>query len=250
MYRSIIASLCFLSASTVLAEMHEFRTPDGKSVQAEIVDFNAKLGKVTLKRQGGKRVKVNPSAFVEADQKYIKEWASLAGFRSESLFKISCKDALVEKWKETEESDVYYGDDKTTTEKVTTSESKFERHVFKLNFHNSNRVSLGNMKLEYRIFYEQDEQRQMGKISTKKKVTSGEIEKVQLRAQEKKTFETKPVILRDTDYMLDYVSGSYEAEKGDLKGIWLRVSCTTASGQTVTRNVFEPASLEGKYFWK
>ncbi|NNJ71296.1 MAG: hypothetical protein HKP10_08440, partial [Kiritimatiellales bacterium] len=74
-----MASFIILSGAILLtppakAELREFKTPDGKSVMAEIVGYNAKLGKVELKRENGKRVKVKPSVFVEEDQQYITDW--------------------------------------------------------------------------------------------------------------------------------------------------------------------------------
>ncbi len=250
MYRLVIVSLCFFSASVVQAELHEFRTPDGKSVQAEIVDFNAKLGKVTLKRQGGKRVRVNPSVFIEVDQKYIKEWASLAGFRSESLFKISCEDKLVEKWTEPVMQSINYGGEMV---KETVAEKKYKRLLFDVNLENKNGVPLENLQFEYRIFYEQEEQPQPGKIVVKKKVESGVLKTVQLASKGKKTLTTKSVVLCNTEYSGDIPwDGGISGEKasGELKGIWLRIFCTTESGQMVTRNVYQPSSLEGKYSWK
>ena len=227
-------------------------TPEGKSVKAEIIDFNSNLGQVTLKRQNGKRVKVKPSIFVEADQEYIKQWASFKGFRSESLFKISCEDKLVEKWKEVEEREMTYSNSGNSAGKMTVSESKFERYVYELNLENRSGIALSNLRFEYCIFYEQDIQPRAGKIEIEKKVESGKIEAVQVAGKEKKILLTNPIVLRNKEYMgeFNYGGAKREKESGDLKGIWLRIFCTTDSGQTVTRNVFEPSSIEGKYSWK
>ena len=57
----------------VRSELHVFSLPDGQVLEAKIVSFDAKSGRVVLERKDGKRAKVNPSGFVGADQQYIKE---------------------------------------------------------------------------------------------------------------------------------------------------------------------------------
>ena len=52
----------------------EFTLPDGRSLEAEIVQYDERLGQVELKRADGKLVKIKPSVFVEEDQAYVDEW--------------------------------------------------------------------------------------------------------------------------------------------------------------------------------
>ena len=86
----IVAGMLFaLLAFRVDAEMREFKLPDGRSLQAEIMGFDGKLGKVELKLANGRRKKIKPGIFVEEDQKYIKEWLALDGLRNAAFFKVS-----------------------------------------------------------------------------------------------------------------------------------------------------------------
>ncbi|MCF7863424.1 MAG: hypothetical protein K9L89_01385 [Kiritimatiellales bacterium] len=203
-----------------------------------------------LKREDGKRVSVKPDIFVEADQAYIKEWAAMDGFRNAASFKVVCKKELVEKWKEAEEGTVYYGD-KGSAEKETVSESKFERYVYELNLENRNAFPLDGLTVEYRIFYEQGRSEKQGKVTVEEKTVPGSFDAVQLGPQEKKTLKTEPVVIHEQEFVGDYIYKHGDPEKviGDVKGIWLRINAESPTGQTITRDVYEPASIEGKYKW-
>lgn len=233
----------------VQAGMREFKLLDGRTLTAEIVGYNSKLGKVELKRKDGKRIPVKPTVFVEEDQKYIQGWAMLDGVRNERFFKMSCKKDLVEKWKDEKEENVNYGDG--ATGKETISISRFERYVFEVDLENRNEFALKNLKVEYRIFYEQEATSGSGKIIAEKKVLSGSMDVEQIALRGKKKLTTKPVVLRDTQYASDITFSGIkrERESGEIKGIWLRVMASELDGQTVMREVFEPSSLAGKYNW-
>lgn len=253
-YRCYLAPILIGVAccSMARAELHEFKLPDGRSIKAEIVDFNAKLGVAELKLENGSVKKIKPSIFVKDDQDYISGWAQLAGFRSPSFFKITCQTDLVEKWKETETGDISYSDG--STEEATISETKYERFVYEIKLENRNAVPLKNIKIEYRIFYEQglggsgDER---SKLTVSKKKVSGDLDLASLAPKKKLILKTKPVVIHEKEYSgdFDYTGGDPVKESGDIKGIWLQVSTKGADGKKVIRNVYEPASIHGKYTW-
>ena len=85
-FKFIALSIFLFGTAHARVELHEFTLKDGRTLKAEIVGYNAKLGKVELKRTDGKRVPVKPTVFVEADQSYIREWFMLDGVRNERLF--------------------------------------------------------------------------------------------------------------------------------------------------------------------
>ncbi len=248
--RFYIATLIVAGALSTQAEMHTFNLPDGREIEAEIMGYNGKLGHVELKRADGKRVKVEPTLFVDADQKYIQEWASLDGFRNTRLFKISCKRNLVEKWKEAEEGMVTYSDG--SRERETVSETKFERHVYELILENRTGIPLEGLTAEYRIFYEQDSLQTKGsKVKTEEKRISGSLDISRLDAAEKKMLTTKPVVIHDKEYTGDITYGERlrEKERGEVKGLWLRITASTSGGQTAVREIYDPSGVEGKYSW-
>lgn len=246
--------LCLLLASCGFAgasSLHEFTLKDGRTLKAEIVSFNATLKKVELKREDGKRIPVNPSVFTEEDQNYIMAWASLDGIRNERLFKVTCEKDLVEKWKKEEMANVQY--DGGNVGKELVSVSRFQRYIYNLTLENKNTFSLENLKLEYRVFYGQEEDAGSSKVAEQEKVVSGSVNVKQIAPRKKIELKTEPVVLRDTQYSTSVSYGTAETtktrESGDLKGIWVRITATGPDGQTVVRDIFEPSSLEGKHKW-
>lgn len=218
------------------AAMREFSLADGRAVEAEIVGFNAKNGQVELLLANGQRKKVDASIFVAGDQQYIKDWAALEGFRNPSSFKVECKKNKVESWKEEDEW----------------IEKKLERYVFEVYLENRTDVGIENLTAEYRIFYEQEANEQGGKISKADKVEAGKLDIERLRAKEKRTETTGPVVIYGTDFNLtDYYvpDGDPQKARGEIKGIWIKLTTKTAGGETQERNVYDPASIEGKYTW-
>ncbi len=245
----IIAGLLVftMAAQRADAKMREFKLPDGRSLKAEIVSFNGKLGKVKLKLADGRIKTVKPGVFVEEDQKYIKEWASLDGFRNKSSFKISCKKDMAEKWKDNLEGSVSYGGG--SSEKATIGEMKFEKFVYNLLLENRNDVPLENIKIEYCIFCKQKGKgRWVGSSEWFSKETKGDLTIKKLPAKSKKTVTTEPAVIARQEILGDFVQ-SYEKISAVLEGVWLRITIKTPGGQTATRTVFEPDNLAGKHTW-
>lgn len=236
-----------LAAHRADAKMREFTSPDGRTLQAEIVSFNGKLGKVTLKLANGRIRRVEPSRFVEEDQKYIKEWASLDGFRNKTFFKISCSKDMVEKWKDNIEGRVSYGGG--SSEKATVGEMKFEKYAYNLLLENRNDVPLENIEVEYCIFCKQKGKGQWESgTDWFQKENKGTLAIKKLPAKSKKTLTTKPSVIARQEILGDFVQ-SYEKISAELEGIWVRITIKTPGGQSAVRNVFQPKNLEGKHAW-
>ncbi len=246
-----VVAVLFAGVGFVQATLHEFTLKDGRTLKAEIVSYNAKLKKVELKREDGKLIPVNPAVFTEADQSYIMAWASLDGVRSERFFKVTCEKDLVEKWKKEEMDDVMYDGGDMVKELV--SVSKFQRYIYNLTLENKNTFPLENLKLEYRVFYGQEEDAGSSKVVEQEKVVSGSLNIKRVASGKKTELKTDSVVLRDTQYSTSISYGSSATtrsrESGELKGIWVRIMATGPDGQTVVRDIFEPSSLEGKHKW-
>jgi hypothetical protein len=219
------------------AEPHEFKLPDGRSIKAEIIGYNAKLGQVELVLANKKRKKINPAIFVEKDQEFIKEWASMDGFRNKSSFKVDCSKKKLEQWKEDDDA----------------FQTKFERYAFEVALENRSALPIEGLKAEYRIFYEQEENdRATKKVVTGKLVKTGALDIERVRPKEKRRIDTESVVLKEFEFnMSDYYveDGEPESTSGEIKGIWLRLTVSTPSGQTAVRDIYEPESLRGKYAW-
>jgi len=133
-------ALSCLFVGSVTGELHEFKLPDGRALKAEIISYNARLEKVELKRADGKHVNVKPDIFVDEDQKYIKEWASLEDFRNESCFKVECKKRIQEKWRD--DNDI--------------QQRGYTRVAYELLLENKSSQALKDLRIEYRIFYDKE----------------------------------------------------------------------------------------------
>lgn len=68
----------------------------------------------------------------------------------------------------------------------------------------------------------------------------------------KQQLSTSSVEVYDREFNNDdfyHEAGELQTERGEVIGIWLRLTCTTAGGTTAVRDIFEPEGLEGKYEW-
>lgn len=227
----------FLVMGAARAEMHAFELKDGRTLEAEVMGYNAKLGKVELKRQDGKCVKVKPGVFVEADQAYINDWSSLDSFRNKSSFKVDLNKNTVEKWKE--DGEVH--------------EVRHERLEYEVSFENRATIPIKNLNVEYCIFYEQERSRPGHKKTTTKLYKAGKLDLDKLLAKEKRTLVTESIVLSRYDFNSTefyYDNGDPESASGKIKGIWMRLTVGINGGEIAVRNIFKPASLEGRYTWK
>ncbi len=245
-----MASVVLLS-SVGYAEMHAFSLPDGRALEAEIMDYNTKLGLVELKRADGKRVKVKPSVFVEEDQAYIREWAKSLAFRSPNIFKITCSDETVKKWKEEETQDIRYTDG-TVEKDFTINVKKFEQIAYKIAFNNTGATVLQGMTLEYCIFYEQSKLTRRGeKPEMQQKTLKGKIDVTVIQGKSKSEVLTKPAEIYE-DNLIDIPQGGDGDQRrpgiGDVHGIRGRLYLKAGDGSTVMREFSKPTSLSEKDF--
>jgi len=247
-------------AWTCLAEeeWHEFRSPSGQSVPAQVVDYVARVNQVTLKLKNGRLKKVKPTVFVEEDQAYIKTWAATQGFRKSSSFRILLKKKIAKKWKKQIVVPVHYGSE---VREENIGELKFKSIVYEIVLDNRNDVPFENLKVEYRIFSEYKGpgtdmhsagwRMNVSGQGVKESVGGGET--VTLSDKSKKTVTTSPMTEVSQEISGDIVSSSsgshYEREKTCVEGIWVRVTLEK-DGQTVVRETFSPDTLKGKHIWE
>lgn len=241
---------CILTTSAGYAEMHTFTLQDGRALEAEVFDYNAASGKVTLKRPDGKRVPVKENLFIEADQQYIREWDSLKTFTSIRLLKINCDDKNVGEREEEQYENVVdtAGNVERTLMKVTT----FEKIAFEFVFQNMNTAPLEGIRMNYIIYYEQS-------LETYEKPEEKQFsfakEKILPALLGKKTtpIMTNSVeIHSDSINSISWTSGrSRVGGKGDVHGIRARIYMMTSSGKEVMREFSHPKALSlTKFPWK
>lgn len=242
-----------LWAGGVSAEMRAFELPDGRTLEAEVIDYNMRLGKVTLKRADGKRVTVKPNIFIEKDQDYIREWSELLAFRSESVLKISCDDETVKDWKEEETKDIRYTDGIVEKDFVI-NVKKFKEIAFNVKMNNMDLSAIDGIKMEYCIYYEQSKIANDTKPEAVQKIYEGRMDVPAIGSKKKISLQTKSVKIYDDNLINIPQGGDGDVRRpgeGKVHGIRARFFVKSSSGELVMREVSSPTSLsEKKYRWK
>ncbi|QBG47883.1 hypothetical protein EGM51_10925 [Verrucomicrobia bacterium S94] len=230
---------CFLVLATgVIADGYrDFMSADGKAIRGRILSFDNRRDAVTIERDNRRKATVPVSVFSEADQVYIREWGLLEGFRSESAFRVTCSKKKTNQRKD--ENDAF--------------QRKYEHFVYEIEFENRNESDIGPMRVEYKIFYEQEENNSTTKkVDTHQRTLKDEITEVTVPAKAKISRTTKEVVLEEFEFNTSnyYVpGGDPESTGGELLGIWIRLIVKLESGNEVIRDVYSPSSIAGKYTW-
>jgi len=218
-----------------------FTDNEDRTVEAKIVKFDARSGKVTLESRKRRKVTVMATIFSEEDQDYIKEWISVRDFLSNSKLRIS----IVKK------------QGKRGNTKNLIQRTKPPCH-YEIQLMPSLKTSFGRMRIEYCMYIDHDNKKGKDVLS----VETGSFNHFFVVAGKRHSEKTKEVQLfryytKQTDfggadgYGGTVTSYSYnKTAEDDLKGIWVRVYLTTPSGRVLMREVCEPASIAKKYEWE
>lgn len=230
-------------------EFRDFTSSDGRTVRAQIVDYNGATGTVEVELENGKRTRVKPTVFSAEDQAYIQDWIKGQSIMSDSLLKVSCSEKLTEKWKDEEDGQVHYGGGEYETE--TVSVTKFERYTYELKLENRNAFPLENLTIKYRICYEQSEHNRDRKAIPAKKYKTGSLKIDRIEAKSKQVVTTDSVVLSCKQFTGDliYSRGDPEKTDGRIDGIWLKIIMRLSSGETVEREVVDPKNIAKIYQW-
>ena len=57
--------------------LHAFTTPDGRSLNAVIKEYNPTNKKIQIEREDGKKIWTLPAVFSKEDQEYIQQWIAV-----------------------------------------------------------------------------------------------------------------------------------------------------------------------------
>lgn len=144
-----------MMTGSACAELHIFSLPDGRSLEARIVSYDAKSGQVTLEREDGNRFKVSPSGFVESDQRYIKEWVTANAFLSDNTLKVDCEDKQIKEWKEEETTVLHYSSGDLIDDAYVHNVIEYEEIGYDFTFENKGASPISGLTLEYCIYYQQ-----------------------------------------------------------------------------------------------
>ena len=246
----IMLGLALIFPISALAELHTFRLPDGRTVDAEIISVDEQRGKVELRREDGKIVKVNLGIFIQEDQQRIQDWAVDYAFLSPRALKVNLKKQILNKWKEDFYRDYVYDGGGGETETMLEKETRYEEIAFNITVKSALKVDIEELVVDYIIYYEQSLEA-WNKTDMKQHRKSGSITLLTLSPG--KAFETQSesvVIHNDSLDSKRWASGRHKVEgKGDVHGIRLRIS-KKIDGQIVYQEYAEPSSLSlAKFPW-
>lgn len=242
-----------LVVSVAQAQYRDFTDTEGRTIRGRVVAFDGKTGMATIERENKRIAKVPLAIFSEADQACIKAWETSQGFSSDRLLKITCACKKIEERKEKEVDDITYtgGDVQKDFVKTVT---RIEKSAYEIQFQNMNPAPLQNIRMEYRIYYEQSKMTRDGeKPEPKQLCLEGNMSIPELPPKTKISVTTNPVEIFEEDINpLPVLGGDPRiGGKGDLHGMRARIYMKTATGEEVMREVSQPSSLsEEKFPWK
>ena len=245
-----LVGVLLCSATALFAEMRAFELPDGRMLEAEIVDYDARSGKVTLKRADGNRVPVKANIFIEKDQAYIREWDAAKSFASDRFLKIGFDQDTLKRWKEEVYKDLR--DTDGNVEEYLMKEIKFEDVAYQVELRNMNKTPLDGMRMEYRIYYEQSRENR-DKQNPTQYIWGGKSDISTLSGGQSVKVGTEPVTIYDDNLNpISWADGSERVPgRGDVHGIRARIYLKTKSGKEIMRECCHPSTLSSAdYPWK
>ena len=244
---AILFTLLLLSSSPAGPRdaLHTFTTPDGRTLKASIIQYDAAKNSIRIQREDGAKFWTAPTAFTEADQAYIQQWILADQFLSSMRFKIDGKS--------NEETDIQYktvdGDRIKESEKTTVD--------YQLTLLNRTAYALKNLRIEYRAFIQRtgygnhkDQNRVVsGKVSLNE-IDAGKTGICHIPTLELETvYQTRRDISTSDTGRISYSSYAVKTNEDDLKGIWVRVYGPSLDGEQLYREWCYPADTMKRFEW-
>ena len=223
--KKLILFVCWMAAVfdvRAATEYRDFLDTQGRTIRGRVMGYDDPLEMVIIERDNKRSSKVSLSIFSGEDQQYIRAWGHNKSFLSTSLFKISAK----RKEFRDKNSDLSGGD----------KSRKFENLGFEVILENRSTMELKDLEIEYCIYYEQ-EKTLKGKQVTDDCVRFCNLEVGGIPPKSKKELLTELV-------EIFHESAENSIQKGRLQGIRFRVYIKLPSGEKLTREYNQPASLD------
>lgn len=217
-------------------QYRDFMDTKGRTIRGCIVAYDGRSKTVTFERENKRISKVPISIFSDADQNYIKEWECSKLFLSNTKFKISAQ-----RKKEKDKDASYSGN---------AFSSKVELMGYEVVLENRSATSMKDIEVEYCIYYEQDEVRNR-KQHTAEGVFCGSFprETFPPKSKREKLTKTVKIYKRELGGGWYYSSGIKNVQRGQVRGIWIRVHMKLSSGEKLTRDYCLPDSLNNSKSW-
>lgn len=233
-------------AMTVCTGEQLFRTftaKDGRSIEARIVEYDARKGRVKILPRGAAVVWVAPGIFSELDQVFIKEWIAAASLVSEAILHVEICERKSEK----------SGLKNTATPGYL---METETRYFEIKLQNRSKSELKNIEIEYRYYVKRTGSRTDGSLNIPH---SGWL-KVKDLGPMRGTVVTTKTQRVETEFKETYVrrlgnssGGSYQIAKKkfeeEFQGVWIRIYGSKIEGVRPFRDITFPHDLRQKVKW-
>lgn len=230
----IIFWLAYILPISVLAELHTFRLPDGRELQAEIVGFNPYKNLVELKKENGKTASVKPDLFVAADRDYIEQWYIADVFMRNRTFAFKANKKRGDSWDENDFPHFH----------------EYEEVCYEVILENKAKVSFENLKIEYCLYWNQDKWVEKNNVGQEMSMC-GKVDIATLKASSKEIFKTEDAVLYTYNLSGEYVyAGGQEPQlHSEMRGVWLRIIIEFENGQKLVREFSTPDHLMRTVEW-
>lgn len=230
----------FVGTSQVMSDnafhaFHAFASTDGRSIDAMIVEYNAKKSLLQIERRDGERVWVAPGVFSEMDRAYILEWIEADKILSPHSLRLSM-------------------------EKKTNRYGEHGEWVFyEIDIKNRTGGNIEGVMIEYRYFMKLSSNIYSAFDSTR--VVSGKLNVGRMDDGSGKKLKTKPVrdfrefsvAAREKHYDVDGNETIFDHSRplGEcrVKGIWFRIYGPSVEGVPTYRDLCDPIYLLSSEDW-
>lgn len=232
------------------AEMRDFSTQGGETVRAELLDYNLKTDKVTLKADTGKTVLLKADSLADKDFMYVRDWDAVRLFSKNTKFRIYLNE--VESKNKWTKYSWRRNPGKVQPSHILTT--YFNRLSYEIKFDNQTGYDLENVEIKYCIYYEQErlDHRIEEKVADLVVRPSLHTYAIIPDGQNKK-FESNSIVLRRKDILggtrMYYLEGEGRMLKSKTIGIIFRATIQTGSGLSMVREMRLPKDLSEEYVW-
>jgi hypothetical protein len=223
--------LLTIQANGFAGEYREFRSKEGQSITARIIDYRKSTKTVRVERLNGKKAWVPITAFSADDEKYFKEWIAAAEFMSNERLAAQIKECK--------------GDGESVQ--------------YEISLRNLTHWPYENLDLEYHIYIEID--KKAGSEPNYLRSQRGTLALSTLAPKEccvKKTVVAPLQTHYDKSFDMNKSSDAFGNERISLEtkhkaiseekpaGIWITISGPTLDGKKIERVICYPANLPKK----
>ncbi|HBO87655.1 MAG TPA: hypothetical protein DD620_02760 [Verrucomicrobia bacterium] len=244
---------------------HTFTATDGRTLEATIIRYQPDQEQVEIKRADGTLLRVKSTLFEPADQTYIQQWYAAQQFGS-SHFRMQIKEVEGPYRKQTHSVD--FGEERRGLPgagfgNVEIANDKKTPVNYQLTLHNKASVPIEKVKIEYKIFYQQEaavemevpEERQTERTNllvphrpqNQLKIKEGRFKTLSLEAGETWEDDSPMITLLERKTLRRFQQ--YINLDSEPMGIWVRCSHRDPNGTVIVRDFIEPAQLEQDVSW-